>query len=76
MNDSKMGNIFYNLSKNDNNLRLLLMPYFIENYKNENLDNEQKKNYIQNKMNQILGLDNNIEKILNIHNLPYYILLS
>ena len=63
MNDSKMGNIFYNLSKNDNNLRLLLMPYFIENYKNENLDNERKKNYIQNKMNQILGLDNDIEKI-------------
>ena len=27
-------------------------------------------------MNQILGLDNEIEKILNVHNLPYYILPS
>jgi hypothetical protein len=40
------------------------------------MNNEQKKDYIQNKMNQILGLDNEIEKILNVHNLPYYILPS
>ena len=76
LDDSKMTNSFYKLNKNDNHLRLLLMPYFIENFKNENMDNEQKKDYIQNKMNQILGLDNEIEKILNVHNLPYYILPS
>jgi len=40
------------------------------------MESEQKKDYIQNKMNQILGLDNEIEKILNVHNLPYYILPS
>ena len=71
----KITNISSKLNKNDNNLRLLLMPYFIENY-NNNMDNEQKKDFIQNKMNQILGLDNEIEKILNVHNLPYYILPS
>ncbi len=71
----KISNITSKLNKNDNNLRLLLMPYFIENY-NNNMDNEQKKDFIQNKMNQILGLDNEIEKILNVHNLPYYILPS
>ena len=72
----KMSNISSKLNKNDNNLRILLMPYFIESYKNGNMDNEQKKDFIQNKMNQILGLDNEIEKILNVHNLPYYILPS
>ena len=72
----KISNIASQLNKNDNNLRILLMPYFIENYKNTNMDSDQKKDYIQNKMNQILGLDNEIEKILNIHNLPYYILPS
>ena len=72
----KLSNITSKLNKNDNNLRILLMPYFIENYKNNNMDNEQKKDYIQNKMNQMLGLDNEIEKILNVHNLPYYILPS
>ena len=72
----KISNIASQLNKNDNNLRILLMPYFIENYKNTNMDSDQKKDYIQNKMNQILGLDNEIEKILNVHNLPYYILPS
>ena len=71
----KITNISSKLNKSDNNLRLILMPYFIENY-NNNMDNEQKKDFIQNKMNQILGLDNEIEKILNVHNLPYYILPS
>ena len=72
----KITNITSKLNKNDNNLRILLMPYFIENFKNNNMDNEQKKDYIQNRMNQLLGLDNAIEKILNVHNLPYYILPS
>ena len=72
----KIWNITSKLNKNDNNLRILLMPYFIENYKSNSMDNEQKKDFIQNKMNQILGLDNEIEKILNVHNLPYYILPS
>jgi hypothetical protein len=72
----KMSNITSKLNKDDNNLRILLMPYFIENDNHGNMDNEQKKDYIQNKMNQILGLDNEIEKILNVHNLPYYILPS
>ena len=71
----KISYITSKLNKNDNNLRLLLMPYFIENH-NNNIDSEQKKDFIQNKMNQILGLDNEIEKILNVHNLPYYILPS
>ena len=72
----KMSNITSKLNKDDNNLHILLMPYFIENDNSGNMDNEQKKDYIQNKMNQILGLDNEIEKILNVHNLPYYILPS
>ena len=72
----KISNIISKLNKSDNNLRILLMPYFIENYENNNMDNIQKKEYIQNKLNEILGLDNEIEKILNIHNLPYYILPS
>ena len=72
----KLSNIATKSNKNDNNLRILLMPYFIENLKKNSMDNEQKKNYIQNKMNQMLGLDNEIEKILNVHNLPYYILPS
>ena len=72
----KMSNITSKLNRDDNNLRILLMPYFIEMNKNANMDSEQKKDYIQNKMNQILGLDNEIEKILNVHNLPYYILPS
>jgi hypothetical protein len=72
----KMSNITSKLNKDDNNLRILLMPYFIENDNHGNMDNEQKKDYIQNKMNQILGLDNEIEKILNVPNLPYYILPS
>ena len=71
----KFSNIASKFNKNDNNLRILLMPYFIENYEN-NMDNEQKKEYIQTKMNEMIGLDNEIEKILNIHNLPYYILPS
>ena len=71
----KISNIRSQLNKNYNNLRLLLMPYFIENHDN-NLDNEQKIDFIQNEMNQILGLDNEIEKLLNVHNLPYYILPS
>jgi len=33
-------------------------------------------NYLYTKLNQILGYDNEIEKILNVHNLPYYILPS
>ena len=72
----KMSNISSKLNKSDNNLRILLMPYFIEMNENRSMNNEQKKDYIQNKMNQILGLDNEIEKILNVHNLPYYILPS
>ena len=72
----KMSNISSKLNKSDNNLRILLMPYFIEMNENGSMNNEQKKDYIQNKMNQILGLDNEIEKILNVHNLPYYILPS
>ena len=71
----KLSNITSKFNKNDNNLRILLMPYFIDNYEH-NLDNEQKKEYIQTKMNEMLGLDNEIEKLLNIHNLPYYILPS
>ena len=72
----KMSNISSKLNKSDNNLRILLMPYFIEMNENGSMNNKQKKDYIQNKMNQILGLDNEIEKILNVHNLPYYILPS
>ena len=72
----KISNITSKLNKNDNNLRILLMPYFLENFKNNSMDNEQKKDFIQNKMNQLLGLDNEIEKLLNVHNLPYYILPS
>ena len=72
----KMLNISSRLTKNDNNLHILLMPYFIENLKNNNLDNDKKKDYLYTKLNQILGYDNEIEKILNVHNLPYYILPS
>ena len=72
----KMYNISSKLNKSDNNLHMLLMPYFIENPKNNNLDNEKKKDYLFTKLNQILGYDNEIEKILNVHNLPYYILPS
>lgn len=72
----KMWNISTKLNKSNNNLHILLMPYFIENVKNPNLDNEKKKDYLYTKLNQILGYDNEIEKILNVHNLPYYILPS
>ena len=72
----KMLNIASKLNKNDNNLHILLMPYFIENFKNNNLNNDKKKDYLYTKLNQILGYDNEIEKILNVHNLPYYILPS
>jgi hypothetical protein len=72
----KMLNIVSKQNRNDNNLKILLMPYFIEELKNNKMDTEQKKDYIQNKLNEILGLDNEIEKILNVHNLPYYILPS
>ena len=70
----KLSNITSKFNKNDNNLRILLMPYFIDNYEN-NMDNEQKKEYIQTTINEKL-VDNEIEKLLNIHNLPYYILPS
>ena len=72
----KMLNITSRLNKSDNNLHILLMPYFIENFKNNNLDNGKKKDYLFTKLNQILGYDNEIVKILNVHNLPYYILPS
>ena len=72
----KMWNITSKLNKDDNNLHILLMPYFIETFKNSNFDNEKRKDYLYTKLNQILGYDNEIEKILNVHNLPYYILPS
>ena len=72
----KMWNISSKLNKSDNNLHILLMPYFIESPKNNNLDNDKKKDYLFTKLNQLLGYDNEIEKILNVNNLPYYILPS
>ena len=71
----KMLNISSKLKKNDNNLHILLMPYFI-NLNNNNLDNEKKKDFLYTKLNQILGYDNELEKLLNVNNLPYYILPS
>ena len=70
----KMYNISSKLNKNDNNLHILLMPYFIENDNITYMDNEQKKDYLQTKLNQIIGYDNALEKLLNVNNLPYYIL--
>ena len=72
----KMLNITSKLNKNDNNLHILLMPYFIENFKNNNLDNDKKKDYLYTKLNHILGYENELEKILNVHDYPYYILPS
>ena len=72
----KMSNITSKLNKIDNNLHILLMPYFIDNFKNNDLSNDKKKDYIYTKLNQILGHDNEIQKILNLQNLPYYILPS
>ena len=72
----KMLNIASKLNKNDNNLHILLMPYFIEYPITNYFDNEKKKDFLFTQLNQILGYDNEIEKILNVHNLPYYILPS
>ena len=70
----KMWNISSKLNKSDNNLHILLMPYFIENSKNTNLDNDKKKDYLFTKLNEVFGYNNEIEKLLRVNNLPYYIL--
>ena len=71
----KLNNINSVMNKKENELHIILMPYFFKEY-NKKLDKNQKIDYIQNQMNQLLGIDNEIEKILNIHNYPYYILPS
>ena len=72
----KMWNISSKLNKSDNNLHILLMPYFIESPKNNNLDNDKKKDYLFTKLNQLLGYDNEIEKILNVNNSWFFNLTS
>ena len=61
--------------KRENESTFLLYPYFLETI-NENMTNKTKDIYIKNKINEIIKLDEEINKIIKEKNLPYYILPS
>ena len=61
--------------KSENEKIFLLFPYFLEN-KNENMTNENKDLYIKNKIEEIIKMEDEINKIIKPQNVPEYILPS
>ena len=62
-------------TKSENESSFFLFPYFIDNIK-EHMNNENKYTYIKNKIDELINLNKQINKIIKKDNIPEYILPS